>query len=45
MDRDARLTGSLRGQRDDAKAPPGFEVGSLWKVCSSYQKGLKYDSG
>ncbi|RPB23279.1 hypothetical protein L211DRAFT_787121 [Terfezia boudieri ATCC MYA-4762] len=35
MERDARLTGSLRGQRDDPKAPPGFETNSIWKVRST----------
>lgn len=32
MDRDRRLTGYLRGQTDEAVAPPGFEVNNPWKV-------------
>lgn len=32
MNRDLRLTGSLRGQRDDPVAPVGFEVNNPWKV-------------
>ncbi|KAL6409634.1 uncharacterized protein AUP68_06016 [Ilyonectria robusta] len=32
MDRDRRLTGSLRGQTDKAVAPPGFELNNPWKV-------------
>ncbi|KAI0477517.1 hypothetical protein GGR56DRAFT_637676 [Xylariaceae sp. FL0804] len=34
MDRDRRLTGSLRGQSDDPIAPPGFELNNPWR-CES----------
>jgi len=32
IDRDARLTGSKRGQTGGPTAPPGFELSSAWKV-------------
>lgn len=32
MDRDRRLTGTLRGQTDKPEAPPGFEFSHGWKV-------------
>ncbi|KAI9758840.1 MAG: hypothetical protein M4579_002786 [Chaenotheca gracillima] len=32
MDRDRRLTGYLRGQADEVKAPLGFELNNPWKV-------------
>lgn len=32
MERDRRLTGSLRGQTNNATAPRGFEVSQPWKV-------------
>ncbi|KAF6834401.1 hypothetical protein CMUS01_06174 [Colletotrichum musicola] len=32
MDRDRRLTGDLRGQTDNAEAPPGFELNNPWRV-------------
>ena len=32
MDRDRRLTGSLRGQTDQVEAPPGFELSNPWRV-------------
>ncbi len=32
MDRDRRLTGYLRGQTDNAAAPPGFELNNPWRV-------------
>ena len=32
MERDRRLTGYLRGQTDNAEAPPGFELNNPWKV-------------
>lgn len=35
MDRDRRLTGVLRGQTDNAIAPPGFEVNQPWRVRAS----------
>lgn len=35
MERDRRLTGTLRGQSDAATAPPGFELSSEWKVGGS----------
>lgn len=40
MDRDRRLTGFLRGQTDNPKAPPGFELNNPWRVreCSSEVK-------
>lgn len=34
MDRDRRLTGTLRGQTDNPKAPPGFELNNPWKVSN-----------
>ncbi|KAI1919498.1 hypothetical protein LOZ58_005889 [Ophidiomyces ophidiicola] len=35
MERDLRLTGSLRGQSDTPIAPPGFALNSPWKVRKS----------
>lgn len=35
MDRDRRLTGTLRGQTDKAEAPLGFELNNPWKVCAA----------
>ncbi|KAM5375729.1 hypothetical protein ACJZ2D_005912 [Fusarium nematophilum] len=32
MERDRRLTGSLRGQTDRAVAPLGFELNNPWKL-------------
>jgi hypothetical protein len=32
MDRDRRLTGSLRGQTDRVEAPLGFEVNNPWRL-------------
>lgn len=32
MERDMRLTGFLRGQTDNVKAPAGFELNNPWKV-------------
>ncbi|KAI5841530.1 hypothetical protein DFP73DRAFT_528593 [Morchella snyderi] len=32
MERDRRLTGSMRGQTDNAVAPAGFELSSAWKL-------------
>ncbi|KIM96298.1 hypothetical protein OIDMADRAFT_20731 [Oidiodendron maius Zn] len=32
MDRDRRLTGMLRGQADNAEAPPGFELNNPWRL-------------
>ncbi|KAF2478935.1 hypothetical protein BDY17DRAFT_304706 [Neohortaea acidophila] len=32
MERDRRLTGWLRGQTDNVKAPAGFELNNPWKV-------------
>ena len=34
MDRDRRLTGTLRGQTDKPEAPSGFELNNPWKVGS-----------
>ncbi|KAJ2785438.1 hypothetical protein H4R18_000521 [Coemansia javaensis] len=39
MDRDQRLTGTLRGQADDPIAPPEFKVNSVWKVYESLRNG------
>ncbi|KAH7175703.1 hypothetical protein EDB81DRAFT_770674 [Dactylonectria macrodidyma] len=36
MERDRRLTGSLRGQTDKATAPPGFELNNPWKLESRF---------
>ncbi|KAL8728080.1 MAG: hypothetical protein Q9181_005469 [Wetmoreana brouardii] len=36
MDRDRRLTGFLRGQTDNPKAPPGFELNSPWRLEDRY---------
>lgn len=35
MDRDRRLTGFLRGQVDNVKAPKGFELSNPWRVSAS----------
>ncbi|QQK45770.1 hypothetical protein Pdw03_0668 [Penicillium digitatum] len=32
MERDLRITGSLRGQSSNHKAPTGFEVSNPWKI-------------
>lgn len=32
MERDRRLTGTLRGQTDGPEAPTGFELSNAWKV-------------
>ncbi|KAF7719999.1 Uncharacterized protein PECH_008133 [Penicillium ucsense] len=32
MERDLRITGSLRGQSSNPQAPPGFDVSKPWKV-------------
>ncbi|KAL7938700.1 hypothetical protein V8C35DRAFT_288909 [Trichoderma chlorosporum] len=32
MERDRRLTGTLRGQTDNPQAPLGFEVSNGWKL-------------
>lgn len=32
MDRDRRLTGSLRGQTDNVEAPLGFELNNPWRL-------------
>ncbi|KAJ1929602.1 hypothetical protein IWQ60_001032 [Tieghemiomyces parasiticus] len=32
MERDKRLTGTLRGQSDNPIAPPGFATNSIWRV-------------
>ncbi|KAE8397407.1 hypothetical protein BDV37DRAFT_265678 [Aspergillus pseudonomiae] len=32
MERDLRITGSLRGQSGNAEAPKGFELSNPWKV-------------
>ncbi|KAK1248558.1 hypothetical protein MKX08_006778 [Trichoderma sp. CBMAI-0020] len=32
MDRDRRLTGTLRGQSDNPQAPLGFEFSNGWKL-------------
>jgi len=36
MNRDRRLTGFLRGQTDNPKAPPGFELNNPWRA----EKGI-----
>lgn len=36
MERDRRLTGTLRGQTDKPDAPAGFEFSNGWRVCSAY---------
>ncbi|KAH6894307.1 hypothetical protein B0T10DRAFT_480135 [Thelonectria olida] len=36
MDRDRRLTGSLRGQTDKPEAPLGFELNNPWKLESRF---------
>ncbi|KAJ2160020.1 hypothetical protein GGF46_002582 [Coemansia sp. RSA 552] len=35
MDRDRQLTGTFRGQVDQAVAPPEFKVNSVWKTYHS----------
>ncbi|KAJ5476298.1 hypothetical protein N7475_002027 [Penicillium sp. IBT 31633x] len=32
MERDLRITGSLRGQSSNHKAPTGFDVSNPWKI-------------
>ncbi|OXV11955.1 hypothetical protein Egran_00285 [Elaphomyces granulatus] len=32
MDRDLRITGSLRGQSGNTEAPKGFEVSNPWRL-------------
>ncbi|KAE8392075.1 hypothetical protein BDV23DRAFT_60344 [Aspergillus alliaceus] len=32
MERDLRITGSLRGQSSNAEAPKGFELSNTWKL-------------
>ncbi|KAK5130724.1 hypothetical protein LTR08_001711 [Meristemomyces frigidus] len=32
MDRDRRLTGFLRGQTDNVRAPAGFELSNPWRI-------------
>ncbi|KAI5361960.1 Putative NADH dehydrogenase [ubiquinone] (complex I), alpha subcomplex subunit 1 [Septoria linicola] len=32
MDRDRRLTGFVRGQTDNVKAPKGFELSNPWRL-------------
>ncbi|QYS95932.1 hypothetical protein H0G86_003199 [Trichoderma simmonsii] len=36
MERDRRLTGTLRGQTDNPEAPLGFEFSNGWKVKSTH---------
>ncbi|KAH6605874.1 hypothetical protein Trco_005027 [Trichoderma cornu-damae] len=36
MERDRRLTGTLRGQTDNPQAPLGFELSNGWKVTSPH---------
>ena len=45
MDRDRRLTGFLRGQTDNPRAPAGFELSNPWRVCLSTYEGENYVSG
>lgn len=42
MERDRRLTGTLRGQTDKPEAPLGFELNNPWKV--SFLLLLSYGS-
>ena len=42
MDRDRRLTGYLRGQTDNVKAPEGFELNNPWRVGSLSKAGSIY---
>lgn len=37
MVRDKRLTGTMRGQVDNVKAPSEFKVNSAWKVNDSFR--------
>ncbi|KAI4234306.1 MAG: hypothetical protein LQ349_003867 [Xanthoria aureola] len=41
MERDRRLTGMLRGQTDNPKAPPGFELNNPWKVTRTPPRPLR----
>lgn len=43
MDRDRRLTGTIRGQIGNAEAPPGFELSNRWKVGSHKADDYKED--
>ncbi|KAM0561131.1 hypothetical protein ACHAPJ_003635 [Fusarium lateritium] len=36
MERDRRLTGTLRGQTDKSEAPLGFELNNPWKLESRF---------
>ncbi|KAJ5605636.1 hypothetical protein N7510_008417, partial [Penicillium lagena] len=36
MERDLRITGSLRGQSSNHQAPKGFEVSHPWKVRKTF---------
>lgn len=35
MERDLRITGSIRGQSSNAEAPAGFDVTNAWQVRTS----------
>lgn len=39
MERDLRITGTMRGQSSNHLAPPGFDVSKPWKV---WTRGLAY---
>lgn len=43
MDRDRRLTGTLRGQTDKPVAPRGFELNNPWKVGFPYLARMDND--
>ncbi|CEJ62334.1 hypothetical protein PMG11_10836 [Penicillium brasilianum] len=32
MERDLRITGTMRGQSSNHQAPPGFDVSKPWKI-------------
>lgn len=43
MDRDRRLTGFLRGQTDNPKAPAGFELSNPWRVSVAIRVSVEND--
>ena len=45
MQRDMRLTGTLRGQTDKPIAPFGFELNSKWRVCLFWKCDTQSDMG
>lgn len=42
MERDFRITGSMRGQSTNVEAPTGFEVSNPWKVRELFLQGTNW---